>query len=561
MKSLTGQTAPLSMWDIQQQEAREEERRQREAEAEAERQRQTEAEAAKNKPQWTAAVAAPEPTTQQPAIKTLAEIQAEERAEQERERQRAAAAAKAAQEAKKQQTAAAKLAAAQPKAADLRAIQEEEERRASAAALNEQKSSEEAIWGDSSIIHATPNPMVAWNAPGEKKEKRTTTSQAKTEPAPAPVHMTREQKLAAAKAKREREERERREAEERAARERKEEEERKKREQLERAKLAQKATWGVAPPVAPTDLRAIQAADAQRAAVAEAERMKQLQAMQATQNTSILAKWGGANSKILSLREIQEMESEAQRNQETVAQPSAATAMATNTAFTGAWGGSPIKAPPTAQASRPSAENEEDDIWGSGSQPAVPSPSQPTVAAKLAARLAQSKDTMSRPATQTKTKTATGTAPQSSPTAASSTAASSTRTPSTSAAAATTSSSLSTPAKKERPRENSFGGPQMSLEFEKWCRDQMQKIAGTDDLTLAHFLLTVESRGQIEEYIFETLGRTSETQKFASGFMQRRDQALQKHHAAQHAQLVSPLPASAAAAAAAADKKRRKQKK
>lgn len=80
------------------------------------------------------------------------------------------------------------------------------------------------------------------------------------------------------------------------------------------------------------------------------------------------------------------------------------------------------------------------------------------------------------------------------------------------------------------------------------------------DVTLAHFLLTLESRSQIEEYIIESLGNTAEAKRFAAGFLKHRDAANSKTAHTLNT-MSSPLPASVATAAAVADQKRKKMLK
>ena len=305
------------------------------------------------------------------------------------------------------------------------------------------------------------------------------------------------------------------------------------------------------------DLRSIQAADAARALAEEQRRSEAMAAMQAASPSSIMTKWSGANKAVLSFREIQELE-----EQNRIAAEPAAASIHAGAAFSGSWGrntnmaSTPSKqmqqqqapkTPAAAPAAAPAVQvapvvEEEEDIWGS--KPSVPTP---TVASKLAATFAaQPKDTVSKPAQSRQQQQQQG------KTAASAVAAS---TP----LAASASAAPSTPAKKVV--ENTFGGPQMSLEFENWCRVELEKISGSSDVTLVHFLLTLDSRSQIEEYIAEYLGQSDKTSKFTAGFLRFRDQALAKAHSASAAAIASPLPASAAAAAAAADKKRSKMNK
>jgi len=189
-------------------------------------------------------------------------------------------------------------------------------------------------------------------------------------------------------------------------------------------------------------------------------------------------------------------------------------------------------------------EAEEEDIWG-GSKPAAQAQPAVSVASKLAATFAAQprQDTLSKPAVNKQQ--------QAKPTAA----------PAATTPTAASSAAPATPVKStSKPSENSFGGPSMSVEFESFCRSSLEQLTGSSDLTLAHFLLTLDSRSQIEEYIAEYLGRSPESAKFTAGFIRHRDQALAKSQGSSSAAAFgSPLPASAAVAAQIADAKRKKQ--
>ena len=65
-------------------------------------------------------------------------------------------------------------------------------------------------------------------------------------------------------------------------------------------------------------------------------------------------------------------------------------------------------------------------------------------------------------------------------------------------------------------------GAKMSPALEKWCRDQMVKLNGTDDLTLVSFCMSLESEGEIREYISAYLGNSPQVTSFANEFISRK---------------------------------------
>jgi len=98
----------------------------------------------------------------------------------------------------------------------------------------------------------------------------------------------------------------------------------------------------------------------------------------------------------------------------------------------------------------------------------------------------------------------------------------------------TTSSSRSrtttTTASQEKPSSESsgtgtasaFGGPTMSADFERWCREKLSEISGekTPDLTLLQFLMTCGEDEEVREYIHQYLGTGQQVDEFADGFLQ-----------------------------------------
>lgn len=60
----------------------------------------------------------------------------------------------------------------------------------------------------------------------------------------------------------------------------------------------------------------------------------------------------------------------------------------------------------------------------------------------------------------------------------------------------------------------------MSQEMEEWCKTQLGRIGA--DITLAHYLMTIESPAQIEEYIRQYIGNAESAKEFTTGFLQHK---------------------------------------
>jgi hypothetical protein len=76
------------------------------------------------------------------------------------------------------------------------------------------------------------------------------------------------------------------------------------------------------------------------------------------------------------------------------------------------------------------------------------------------------------------------------------------------------SSSSSTPAEEF--------GTSMSPALEKWCKEQMQKINGSEDLTLVAFCMTLTDANEIRQYLTTYLGGTAAVNSFATEFITKR---------------------------------------
>lgn len=65
-------------------------------------------------------------------------------------------------------------------------------------------------------------------------------------------------------------------------------------------------------------------------------------------------------------------------------------------------------------------------------------------------------------------------------------------------------------------------GTSMSPALESWCREQMTKLNGSDDLTLVAFCMTLTDPVEIRQYLTAYLGTTPQVGNFATEFINRR---------------------------------------
>ena len=65
-------------------------------------------------------------------------------------------------------------------------------------------------------------------------------------------------------------------------------------------------------------------------------------------------------------------------------------------------------------------------------------------------------------------------------------------------------------------------GAKMSPALEKWCKEQMMKLNGTDDLTLVGFCMTLNDPSEIRQYLTAYLGTSSQVNNFATEFINRK---------------------------------------
>lgn len=65
-------------------------------------------------------------------------------------------------------------------------------------------------------------------------------------------------------------------------------------------------------------------------------------------------------------------------------------------------------------------------------------------------------------------------------------------------------------------------GASMTPALESWCKDKMQKLTGSDDLTLISFCMTLNDPVEIRQYLAAYLGSTPEVSNFANEFIHRK---------------------------------------
>jgi len=92
--------------------------------------------------------------------------------------------------------------------------------------------------------------------------------------------------------------------------------------------------------------------------------------------------------------------------------------------------------------------------------------------------------------------------------------------PQTKKATTSTQHIRSAPVSSSTPAEE-FGAT-MSPVLEKWCKEKMQQINGSNDLTLVAFCMTLNDASEIRQYLTTYLGSTSQVNNFATEFINKR---------------------------------------
>ena len=69
---------------------------------------------------------------------------------------------------------------------------------------------------------------------------------------------------------------------------------------------------------------------------------------------------------------------------------------------------------------------------------------------------------------------------------------------------------------------------QMTPALENWCKEQMKKLNGSDDLTLVAFCMTLSDPMEIKQYLAAYLGSTPQVSSFAQEFINRKNSKKQQ---------------------------------
>ena len=83
-------------------------------------------------------------------------------------------------------------------------------------------------------------------------------------------------------------------------------------------------------------------------------------------------------------------------------------------------------------------------------------------------------------------------------------------------------SAASAAASKKAADDNFGANGRMTPTFESWCKEQMQKLNGTDDLTLVSFCMTLVDKDEIRQYLTAYLGSSPQVNNFATEFIKRK---------------------------------------
>jgi hypothetical protein len=71
--------------------------------------------------------------------------------------------------------------------------------------------------------------------------------------------------------------------------------------------------------------------------------------------------------------------------------------------------------------------------------------------------------------------------------------------------------------------------PKMSPEMASWCRSELQRLTGSNDLTLAEYLFAIKSEHEVKELIWANLGHSSELSDFSEQYLRHRALELDSH--------------------------------
>jgi hypothetical protein len=63
----------------------------------------------------------------------------------------------------------------------------------------------------------------------------------------------------------------------------------------------------------------------------------------------------------------------------------------------------------------------------------------------------------------------------------------------------------------------------MGAEMREWCAACLRRLNGSGDITLMQFCMSLQSAGEIREYLSEYLGSSAAVTNFASDFIKYKD--------------------------------------
>lgn len=77
-------------------------------------------------------------------------------------------------------------------------------------------------------------------------------------------------------------------------------------------------------------------------------------------------------------------------------------------------------------------------------------------------------------------------------------------------------------ASKKAAVDNFGANGRMTPTLESWCKEQMQKLNNSDDLTLVQFCMTLTDKDEIRQYLTAYLGSTPQVNNFATEFIKKK---------------------------------------
>merc|ERR1712150_300369 len=75
--------------------------------------------------------------------------------------------------------------------------------------------------------------------------------------------------------------------------------------------------------------------------------------------------------------------------------------------------------------------------------------------------------------------------------------------------------------KTQKTMEEFGANKTMTPDLENWCKNEMRKVTGSEDLTLIAFCMTLSDPVEIRQYLTTYLGTSSQVNHFASEFIDK----------------------------------------